>query len=293
MAKVVPPHQWAKAKKCIFCGKPGLTHTHIWPDWLNRKFPGASRQTIDVEVDHEAPGKTKRQTTTKIKQGNLFTQAPFLACEPCNSGWMKKFEDVELFIHPILDGVGETHLSSQQNVMLCGWVMLITILAEYTLKCENAISIRERLYLRNHKRPPENWAIFAARSAGPHWSKFWVHQVWQFSSVSDAYTRRISFETPVQPNSQLTTMGMGQLFIHLFSSPHWGTVSEFEAAAKARGLVQLWPPPRRFWPLPQRRTKLPAELTLSDDEADIVAYAFAERINIMFGASRPLPYVGP
>lgn len=297
MAKKVPPHLATRAKKCIFCGEPGLSRTHVWPDWVNEMFPGETREVLDVLIDHRAPGVDVTTPIAETKQGNLFTQKPYLACEPCNTGWMKQLEDeVSNFLRPILTGEGGIELTEQQAITLAAWAMLITILAEYTLKGPNAISPRERDYLMKRGHPPGNWAIFLAGLDGPFWSKAWYHHTLRFK-MAESVEQAIKFDYPL-PNTQITSLGMGKLFIQLFSSVNLPTVSDYEVHARVKKMVQLWPRKSRLWPLPRRKTKLPTKLTLSDNEADVVAHAFYARLQILYGgvvpevATTPLPPPG-
>jgi hypothetical protein len=91
------------AKTCIFCDKTNRSKTHIWPDWLNKLL---LPPTIHA---HEFEDEDTKQTTSRVRQGSIFTQKPYLACVDCNTGWMRKFEDdMLLFSTPLFisnDGI--------------------------------------------------------------------------------------------------------------------------------------------------------------------------------------------
>jgi hypothetical protein len=86
-------HTGNKSGQCVFCGRSGLlTKTHIWPDWLERLLrpPGTRLE------EETRPIGSRRQVMTinrKYRLGSMFSQKPYLACAPCNTGWMQKVED--------------------------------------------------------------------------------------------------------------------------------------------------------------------------------------------------------
>jgi hypothetical protein len=110
MAKNVPAHLRAKAKKCLFCGEPGLSLTHIWPDWLNRMYPGSAHVGRYVATEPTSPTSEERIVTHKNYQGSLFSRKPKLACIDCNTGWMKLFGNCS---------TGLKHRSAGEDCMDC------------------------------------------------------------------------------------------------------------------------------------------------------------------------------
>jgi hypothetical protein len=92
------------------------------------------------------------------------------------------------------------------------------------------------------------------------------------------------------PNTQISSFGIGNIFLQVFSSPNLRLVEDFRIAAKSRGLSQLWPLPNAFWPFTKGATKFPTKLVLDDDAADIIANAFSGRIDALMG--RPLHLAG-
>jgi hypothetical protein len=266
---------------CIFCGGSPRSATHIWPAWLNRLYPTGHRGSMGVEKGNK-PGAPEVVSEVTIRQGGLFSQSPYLACIECNTGWMKYFEDEVLkFIIPILNGSAAVKITPFQTQILAGWICLVAILAEYLKRDSVSISQQERLYIKRFKRPPtNNWAIFVASLSGLERYGTYSHH---------AHTIVANLPIGSHPghsprNTQVTSFGVGHLFVHAFSSPHWKIVGDFEIAARARGLTQIWPIPRRIlWPLAKRPTKFPLKLSLSEEEADEVADAFSERLRVLTG----------
>ncbi len=196
---------------------------------------------------------------------------------------MKKFEDDVLkFIIPVVTGKPGVTLSRDQLTTMSGWICLIAILAEYTDPQARTVSKADMLYLKRKRKPPETWAIFIADSVGPIWTQAYAHHTRSVRIGVDERERRILLETSAY-NTQLASFGMGKLFVHLYSCPSWRLLSDFEIAAKARGLVQIWPLPPVIWPFSKGKTKLPPKLTLTDEEADLVADAFKYRSQALSG----------
>ncbi|HEY3848698.1 MAG TPA: hypothetical protein VGL95_16455, partial [Acetobacteraceae bacterium] len=102
-----------------------------------------------------------------------------------------------------------------------------------------------------------------------------------FASKADLITS--SLPGQVSNNSQISSFGIGKIFIHCFSCPNWKVVADFETSARARGLTQIWPIPAGIWPFPKRATKFPPKLTLTDEEADVVAEAFYNLLQNQMG----------
>jgi hypothetical protein len=120
-------------QKCIFCNEAGRSHTHIWPDWLNRLLaPGEGRE--ETTISTRDPPNLPPEYPKKIvrKQGSIFSLKPRLACETCNNGWMNRFEDELLkFAKPLFLCTEKTKLNTHQMRIFIGWMSLVTMLAEF------------------------------------------------------------------------------------------------------------------------------------------------------------------
>jgi hypothetical protein len=252
-------------------------------------FPGTGKTHLRFIHSELAPVSNSEARTRKTSSGNIFSIKPRITCVACNTGWINQFEtDVRKFIEPILLGKFHGSISRKQADILSAWICLIIINLEYAFADAVCISASERAYLKRHRKPPENWAIFLAGSNGPIWSRaasHWEHRAFLHTDPIDL----VIGQPFGRPNSQVTSMGMGKLFVHAFSSPVGKFVGDFEIAARARGMTQIWPPRGVIWPLTQRHTKLPPKLTLTDDEAFIVADSFANRLDALTGKMRPIP----
>jgi hypothetical protein len=293
MAKKVPHHLAAKARKCIFCGCPGLSKTHIWPEWLERLLlPGSLRSIELVRPDHISPTHTRFQRVQQTKQGSIFTQKPYLACVDCNTGWMKHFEDEMLkFAKPLFISWEKVILDVHQVHAIATWISLVTVLAEYMDRSQGSVSISEvdRAYLKTCRRPPESWSIFAASLDGKVWRARYRHHslmVGDFKSLSE-YDAAFGEHHP--NNTQLSTFGIGNLFFQVFSCPKQTLGYNVQSMAIESGLTQLWPIlPDSVANVTDGYIKFPTRRRLSDYDAELLSDESIEIIKI----TTSYPYVG-
>jgi hypothetical protein len=281
MAKAAPPHPAGAARKCLFCDSTNLSKTHIWPNWLNKLLlPGPSRLQEREDILHSIGDKPKVTQRNKLKQGSIFTQKPYLACVDCNGGWMKTFEDEMLkFSRPLFASTKATYLTNDQVKWLYGWLTLITILAEYIDISRNCITIspRDREYFKKYLNPPNHWTIIAASSDSQKWNARYRHSplfIGKFTSMAE-YRAAVREGRPV--NTQISSFGMGRLFVQVFSSPDEELINGFRISAKKSGFVQLWPRKSKLLFF-KEGVKFPTELVLNNSEADEVADAFKKEI---------------
>jgi hypothetical protein len=130
MPKKIPEHLRDKARKCIFCGEPGVTQTHVFPDWLDELIATGNARSQFFQLEDE-PFSIPTVVENVRKQGSVFSQKPYLTCGACNNGWMNRFEDEMVkFSKPIFLGQ-QANLTEYQTRVLVGWLTLITILAQY------------------------------------------------------------------------------------------------------------------------------------------------------------------
>jgi hypothetical protein len=84
----------------------------------------------------------------------------------------------------------------------------------------------------------------------------------------------------LRPNSQMTTLVVGQLYIHAFSCPFPSIVTQTETipAAGYKKVAQIWPAREHFiaWPMD----------SLTDREADEIPGAIANRFDAAERAAR-------
>jgi hypothetical protein len=270
-----------KTDKCLFCDRLDLSKTHIWPDWLERLLrPG----TMSIE-EETRPDKRRRPLTLRYtpRMGSPFSQKPYLACINCNTGWMQDVEDAMLkFAKPLFTSLDPAILNRYQIRAFVFWITLITVLAEYLDRSRSRVTITktERDLIRRYRAPPPNWSIVVSSLNSEMWRCKYrnVHKmIFDFQNVGEY----LNLKSTYVPNTQISSFGMGNIFVQVFSCPNERFVDDFRRAAKARGLMRLWPLPSGFWPFTEGTAKFPTKLVLDDDTAEIVADAFSERIDAL------------
>jgi hypothetical protein len=264
---------------CIFCPNTDLSETHIWPAWLNKLLRPSDRHLQQTENPH-----VPSIQGSKLKLGSVFRKRPYLACVSCNTGWMHKFEDAMLlFAPPIFTSLdSKVSFDRTQQRVFAVWISLITVLAEFTDHRNSVcISEGERDFLKTRLLPPENWTIVACTQDSPEWyAKYRHHSFFLGDFTSQAeYFGALASGRP--NNGQFSSFGMGKLFVQVFSCPNLRQIEAYRIAARGAGLQQIWPIPGRFWPLTKRFAKFPTQTILNDQQANIMADAFNERLKRM------------
>ena len=266
-------------KFCIFCDGPHLTKTHIWPDWLNRLLAPPGQRHEHLDDPHDSSVRRSR-----TKQGSVFSQKPYLCCEACNTGWMKRFEDEMLkFSRPIFTSLDTiTNLDHTQTRVLAVWISLITILAEFIdRKTSICIPKEDRIFVRKYLRPPDTWTILAMSSDAPSWYAKYRHHASRICNFSGAAEYHAAVASEFPDNTQISTFGMGHLLVQVFSCPNERYVQDYRAGAKSKGALQIWPIRRAFWPFVRCASTFPTKTVLTDYEAGLFADSFNKRIRIL------------
>lgn len=92
---------------CIFCGKPGMSKEHLWPEWAHGLLPGDD-PTVgrSGHTRHRYLGPQIhpiRRDNVIERQGAPKTIKLNVVCHRCNNGWMSKAEeDVRRWLEPML-----------------------------------------------------------------------------------------------------------------------------------------------------------------------------------------------
>jgi hypothetical protein len=220
------------AKQCAFCGRTGATKSHIWPDWLkNILTPSATHHERIVgrlETFEPKMGMPPLQATKK--QGHVGSRKPRNTCGKCNGGWMREIEETNMSLVPPLL-LGHPHLlQSFGQRLLATFLCLVSMRIEISSVTVGSIPKAERDWLKQNYEPPANWRIWIARYKGePLMDE-------RFAAMQIASkTVKPSIE---HCNSQVTTLVIGQLCAHLFSSTVWPNFGGYEGIQ----LCSIWPP---------------------------------------------------
>jgi hypothetical protein len=238
-----------------------------------------------VRSSHAAEKDIILDSGRTVKQGGIFTQKPHLLCEGCNHSLGKIEDDLVKFAKPLFTTLDNTRIDAQQIRLLCAWIAVIAILSEHLSLGERTITIPpdNLIYIKYKIAPPPYWRIFCCSIVGEKWKYRYARHA---TSIFGGGSTRM--ESPIEsgsPNTQISSMGMGNLFMQVFTCPSHKISIDYEIAMNAAGLTQLWPTPYRFGLFPKRTAKFPTKLILDDDQAEIIAHRFHNRLRALFKAS--------
>lgn len=132
------------AKTCGFCGSPGATKEHVWPDWLRKVIlevrASAGQRMFTFET--QTGGKTK---TGKNPDLSVTARMP---CSGCNNTWMSGLENaVKPFMTDMVRFGEKVALSPERQLWLARWAVKTAMVYEYALDPlgEKYFSAEERL----------------------------------------------------------------------------------------------------------------------------------------------------
>lgn len=134
-------------------------------------------------------------------------------------------------------------LDRVQQFFIASLLCLIASRNEFSRLGATAISNEERTWLRTHCMPPWNWQIWIARYRGERQNEHWCyHYPMQIGPTPEEGSCPTSEIGDHKCNTQTTTLVIGQLTAHLFSST---AMPEFPGYQGIR-LCKIWPPNNWF-----------------------------------------------
>jgi hypothetical protein len=219
--------------KCVFCGNQGdLTKSHIWPEWAETILPqrATHHEQIIGEFATFTPKMAGPTKWRKVRPGHVGTRRPRNTCRSCNGGWMREIEEASMADMPSLLLGNPRLLSVASQKSLAAFLCLVTMRVESTSQMRT-IPQSDRDLLRTQREPPSYWKIWIARHEGN-------------ARMDERFTAMQIASSPDTPmgveycNSQVTTLVIGHLCAHLFSSSEWGDFGGYHG-------IDL----RRIWPL--------------------------------------------
>jgi hypothetical protein len=168
----------------------------------------------------------------RSKQGHATTRKPRNTCHDCNTEWMSKIEGASKLVALQLIRGQSMVLSIFEQMTLASLLCLIVMRYEFlAVPRMVAVPDNDRDWLRAHHYPPwRHWKIWVARYDGP------ADQLWAYHLPMHIDSR--TAETgPHKVNTQSTTLVIGQICAHAFSS----TEIDFGGF---RGIqpARIWPP---------------------------------------------------
>jgi hypothetical protein len=141
---------------CPFCGGLGMTKQHVF----GRRFLGL----LDGRLgQHLAIERLPSGTTTKKREGNVWSKQVRKVCRGCNGGWMRELEESTFAMMSQLIA-GRAHISRTECRQISARIAQMAMVASLDIPDEKQpISRHDMAYLRATGVPPPHWLIFLAR----------------------------------------------------------------------------------------------------------------------------------
>ncbi len=266
-------------KVCIFCGGKPLTKEHIWPKWLRPYIP---HQLTDHTASSSIIATDRIEETRRKWSGDPRNRSVRVVCARCNSGWMSRLQEQSKdYLLPLVSGTACT-LGKNRQTALATWCAMSAMTAEFLGDGRRqAISPADRNHLQSKLRPPSPlyWRIWIAHYVRRDWVGQWVQMMSRVASDGD---KVVDSDGIAVPNTQTTTLVVGQLYIHLFSCPHDEIVRRVEPTETAKSLFT------QIWPVDQRIVRWPTT-TITDENADHFALAIMQALDNVHRQATGMP----
>jgi hypothetical protein len=219
-------------RNCVFCGEPNrLTKSHVWPEWAEAILPQTAthHEQITGRFNTFTPKAQGPEFRRTIRPGHVGKRKPRNTCSVCNGGWMRLIEEATIpFMAPLLRA--EHHiLTLDQQKYVAALLCLVSMRVEFSGNMR-AIPKSDREWLMTHSEPPPDWKIWIGRYEGG-------------AKMDQQYTAMQISSSPNVPrgvehcNTQVTSLVIGHLYAHLFSSTAWRDFTGYNGIS----LRQIWP----------------------------------------------------
>lgn len=221
------------AGKCVFCGQTGLTHGHVWPDWISTVLP------VTATHDELVVGKFETFTptipgpgySTKKRQGSARQRKPRNTCARCNSEWMSIIETAAIKpLTPLILGI-DIPLRMEDQPAIAALLCLVNMRLEFLGKFR-AIPAGDRSEIRTTGLPPAGWCVWIARFVGEKGEEL----VSRYNGMQAGELTPPDNVGPETCNTQTTTMVIGKICAHLFRSSFVPFI-DYDGAR----LTKIWP----------------------------------------------------
>src|SRR5262249_10222680 len=134
-------------------------------------------------------------------------------CGDCNGGWMSQIEQRAIVSATSLIQGRPCVLDSKAQKALAALFCLITIRAEFSELSTLVVPTSDRTWLKDHLEAPALWQIWINRYTGSEPESHWCrHYGLRLQSSPDDQIGSS------ECNTQTTTLVLGQLCVHAFSS---------------------------------------------------------------------------
>ena len=270
MAKPKKPPYAKGRSQCIYCGSyDEMTREHIWADWLREYIPRDMERHSGVFVKLE-PNFSDSTAKRNKREGDFHARRLKIACRSCNSGWMSRLQTkAKPHLVPMLTNRAVSLYRAEQTT-LAAWASMFVMTADYLDRDGASITQDERIWFKEHQRPPPNWRIWIGKYEQPPTKERWFHAALYIVENEPEFIAR---GTPETSYAQAATILLGdQLIIHVMSSP-----AMRETVKRWKILPDAVPAMLQVWPVVRRRVDWPGPATISGQTIRDLAFHFIQR----------------
>lgn len=188
----------------------------MFPDRLKRIFPREANHSWrqPVIISNVGSAAVVRPEKLRRMNGHLGTRKFRVVCKGCNTGWMNSAEQAAFeVIEPLI--LGQPRSLSVEDInavnLFCG---ILFSMIDRDHPPTSSVGQEERTYIYEKRQLPEHWYVLIGRTQSPDWT-FRFHHVGGMGSPRSA----VSF--PDRCNTQICTVGLGELVLHVMSAQGW------------------------------------------------------------------------
>ena len=204
-------------RRCIFCNGTPVSGEHLFSDWISTLVPKSTQQHTNIRWKTTKGDADRHVTASKRIEGDLSSKKLRAPCIRCNETWMSVLENqAKPVLTPLILGQTSSIFPDAQK-RIRQWAILKTIIGEQDHP-QSAVIATESIdhFYRTHELPP-NHSVWIGHYKGDVWRG--THYYHRAVLVTPFDMPKDGVIGPNRPNSQTTTLVIGELYIHIFSAP--------------------------------------------------------------------------
>lgn len=234
-------------RKCIFCGRGGLTREHIWPDWAADLLPDAVGSEVYRQTLYPTDPAGARTDYRRPRQGGVKKHKVQAVCGQCNNGWMSVLEtDAKPMLAAMIEGRAFSVLADGLDI-LRAWITLKVMVAEHDSLGLAAIPAAEKQAFAERREIPSGLSVRVYWCGEPAWRTHYRRHATTLLSQPPPP----DFD-PTVKNVKTVVLGIGDaLFVGLYRRPEVHLSLEGDerytlALLPPEAGPAVWPPARRL-----------------------------------------------
>jgi hypothetical protein len=263
-----------------------MSQEDVWPTWLQNYITRNMRGYNLGQIIFNFPDTvTEFVESITRRNGDPRIMRVRCVCQPCNSGWMGRLQNLAKPLLVQLMNGEKIELEPQQQRTVAAWAAMSVMSAEFRFPNKVAISYRDRQHLRETGGPPDNWKIWIGNFNRERWKTWHAHHNLLMLEGDERPNIVDGKAAPIEVinghsrffNTQTTTFVLEKLYILAYSSE---IPDVFENMTFTAGGVPTLLP---IWPRRTDNMTWPPAVTMTDADADFATgyiYETFRRMNL-------------